>query len=123
MDLMSILAVVIPIIIGVIFGFIKRQNWLDAKVTESLEAGVMTAWKEFGKDRKAELVHNAEESSDPNVSVKFTKEDQEKLRTIAKDTAKVVLKEQGLDLDKLLSSSILQDLKIKQLVDKAKLSQ
>lgn len=111
------LPLLVPIVIGLIFTLVKRKKWIDSSLVEALEAGVNHAWNSYGQKRKVEL--NFESGQNPKGG-KFTSEDKEKLRSIAKNTAKEVLKTQGLDLSKLVASEALQDLKIKKLVDRFK---
>lgn len=122
MDLTTIVMLLVPTVIGVVFGLAKRQGWLDDKLAEALEVGVRKAWDEFGKERKKQLVAEEADPNSPTESSKFTQDDKARLLGIAKATAGAVLKDQGLDLNKLVKSDLLQDLKIKQMVDKLKAS-
>lgn len=100
---------VVPTIAGLVFAWLKRRAGQYSKALEALEAGVYSAWEAYGRDRKKEL------SGD-----KFTQEDREKLRGMAKETAKEVLVSQGLKLDKIIPEGSLQDLAIKKIVTKIK---
>jgi hypothetical protein len=109
----SILAWAVPLGIAAVFGWFKKKASDHTKAIEALEAGVLTAWEQFGRDKKQAL-------REKEGSSKFSTEDKEKLRGIAKTTAASVLSGQGLNLESLIKSSELQDLAIKKIVDKIK---
>ena len=104
----EVLAVVIPVVIGAIFTWLKVKAGKDyAAVVEALEVGVNTAWESYGRNRKKEL------------GTSFPEEDREKLRDIAKSKAREVSGKLGLDLDTVIPPAF-QDLAISKIVREVK---
>jgi hypothetical protein len=117
---MSVLMYVVPLLLASGFAWLKTKSSRHSKAIEALEAGVLNAWETFGSERKGELVKEFEDPNHPRETAKFEKEDREKLRSIAKETAGKVLAGEGLSLDTIIKSPELQDLAIRKIVDKIK---
>ena len=118
--ILQIALVFAPVIAGGVWGWFKRKDWLSDEAEKALEAGVLAAWRSQGKGMKAAIKARFDDPEDPTDSMKLSDEDQKVLRDLAKTTAKEVLSEKGLDLNKLIKSEALQDLAIKKIVDRFK---
>lgn len=111
MDWYTIISLVGGTVLSLVLAYLRRKSWVSTAISEAIEAGVRTAWDTYGKDLKAEKQEG---------KTGFTLPEKEKLHEVARSTASSVLASQGLDLNKLVASQQLQDLKIKQTVERLK---
>jgi len=120
-SILQIALTLVPGIAAAIWAWFKRKDYVNESVEKALEVGVSKAWTTFGKERKTELAKKKMDPEDLATDSKFSQEDQETLKNIAKTTASQVLMGEGLgSLTSLIKSEELQDLAIKKIVDSFK---
>jgi hypothetical protein len=119
--LLEIAAVAVPMLVGAAALFFKKKFADHARAITSIEAGVLHAWEEFGKDRKSDLRAEAEDTKFPRKSAKFEKEDISKLKDMAKAKAVEVMSSlaSGKSLGDVLDPAV-WDLEIKKAISRAK---
>ena len=99
----SVALVAVPWLVAKLFGWWKaecrRKGDADhARAVEALEVGVDEAWERFGREWK----HARVSASAQAGSGKFSDEEREHLRTVARDVAVEVGRGKGLDVLKVL---------------------
>jgi len=110
----QILVVIVPFLISTVFGYIKRKQWLGEKASTALQAGVRSTWEEVVRDKKTTM------KRDQGPDSKFSKEDRESFRTLAKDKANEIMLAHGTTLTSVIKTVAEQDLEIENILKSLK---
>jgi len=99
----EIIAGILPLALAAGAAYLKSKFTNQTKAISSIEAGVLHAWEEFGRVRKAELNKEFSDPQHSRQSPKFEPEDILKLKSLASNKATDVMANLG---GKLLSDVI-----------------
>jgi len=99
------LSAVVPLILGAGAWYLKARFSNHSRAIAALEAGVIHAWKEYGKSRKAELKGEVADPDHERSSPKFELPDINTLTALATSKAIEVMASasKGKDLASIIS--------------------
>jgi hypothetical protein len=110
----------IPVLLAGLGVFFRSRFKSHSAAISAIEAGVLHAWKEFGRDRKQKLKEEEADPGNERKNSKFEAADIATLKNLAVDAAKDVTKKvTGRDLENILNPAM-WDLEIEKAVNRVK---